>query len=415
MTVHVSIRRLGLDALAAALLLLAGAPAALAQENPTLSLRPHCEETDQTQCAPFEVADPTAVQTRILQPGDTVDMDVILHNPAGAPVSAVRSWLSYDAEILEGVSVTLDPAFSIPIPGEADFSPVDGYVKIGGASEEGSEPKDLIIRVARVQLRVKKAPASGVSPIVFYDQLPDGKGHTAAIAADDPSRQSMITDTPGSLLVRVAGTASSAATSAVSSAAEAAAVSSAGTQASSQAASSAAPDAAATPFNLLQVQNVRITSENTALYIAWDALRTPRLKGYNVYYGTQMGRYIQRRSLPDTATSISIRDLPLGTPYYAAIRAVDDQGNESAFSQEAGVEIGNPRTSTAPLLVIPREGGSLNGDITAPQNPVDTGTSVPGESGSPSVLLLLLAASAGIGMLVALRRQFIAIASSKHS
>lgn len=431
MTSTMSARRLGLDALAAALLLLATAPIAFAQANPMLELRPHCEETDQAKCPSFEVEDPTAMRTPVLSAGGTLDMDVILRNPAGSSISAIRSWLSYDAEILEGVSVTLDPAFSIPIPGESEFSPADGFVKIGAASEDGKEQAGLIIRVARVQMKVKKTPASGTSPIGFYDQKPDGQGHTAAIASNDPARQSMITDALGSLLVRIAASAvssaaqsssqlqpaaatSSTTTSSVASASSTGAASSADPSsqaASSQAMSSAAP-VAATPFNLLQVQNLRVTSEKTTLYLAWDALKTPRLQGYNVYYGTQMGRYIQRRSLPAAATSLSVRDLPLGTAYYASVRAVDDAGNESAFSQEAGVEIGNPRTSTSPLLAIPPEGGSLTGNVTAPKNPLDHGTNVPGESGSSSVLLLLLGASASIGMLVALRRQFIAVASS---
>lgn len=425
MTPVLSARRLGLDALGVALLLFMAAPVAFAQQNPMLELRPHCDKTDQAICPSFEVEDPTAMHTPVLNAGGMLDIDVILRNPARTSVSAVRSWLSYDAEILEGVSVTLDPAFSIPIPGEAEFSPTDGFVKIGAASEDGKEPADIIIRVARVQMKVKQTPASGKSPIGFYDQKPDGQGHTAAIASSDPARQSMITDILGSLLVRIAASATSSAAQSSTQpqpagiASSIASSSSTGTAssaiapsqaASSQAMSSATP-VAATPFNLLQVQNLRITSEKTTLYLAWDDLKTPRLQGYNVYYGTQMGRYIQRRSLPTTATSLSIRDLPLGTAYYASVRAVDDQGNESAFSQEAGVEIGNPRTSTSPLLAIPPEGGSLTGDVTAPKNPVNGGV-VSGESGSSSVLLLLLGASAGIGMLVALRRQFIAVASS---
>jgi hypothetical protein len=447
MTSAVTLRRLCLDALAAALLLLATTPVAMTQQpKPLLELRPHCEEADQSKCASFDVASPTTMRTQEMAVGMTLDMDIIVRNPASAPISAVRSWLSYDAEVLEGVSITLDPAFSIPIPGEGEFSPADGFAKIGAATEEGKEPAGNIIRVARVQFTVRQPPTSGVSPIGFHDIKPDGRGHTAVIASNDPTRQNMVTDQLGSLLVRIAssnvapanqsssiapttassqaaqvGSSAAAASSATPVVQQAPASSSAAAAAASSVpglgtSSSAAPaPVASTPFNLLQVQNLRVTSEKTTLYLAWDKLNTPRLQGYNVYYGTQMGRYIQRRSLPATAISLSIRDLPLGTAYYASVRAVDDKGIESAFSQEAGVEIGNPNTSTSPLLAIPPEGGQLTGDVTGPKNPLDHGTTVPGESGSSSVLLLLLGASAAIGMAVALRRQFIAISSSGHS
>ncbi len=405
-----------------ALLLLIPVLPVLAQEQPaapTLEFRPHCEETEPDRCLSFTVADPTAVQTPVLTVGDTLDIDVILRNPAGTPINTVRSWLSYDTSVLEGVSVTLGSGFVVRIPSEGEIDQASGYIKIGVAAEDDKEPLVPIVPIARVQFRVKTAPAAGKSPVVFYDQKEDGKGRTAVIAAGDDTRKSMITLPLGSLLVRVSAPAAPAASSsaAVSSAAVSAAQSSVAAGSPSSATGSSARSSPAPsgilPFRLLQVQNVRITSDDGTLFVAWDQLKIPRLKGYNVYYGSQMGRYIQRRSLPATSQSIAIRGLQKGTAYYAAVRAVNESDEESAFSREVGVEIGKPNTSTSPLLTIPVEGG-LTGNVTGgnPLSPSKPGTAVPGEAGASTVLLMLAAASAVIGVFVALRRQFIAVGHS---
>ena len=141
------------------------------------------------------------------------------------------------------------------------------------------------------------------------------------------------------------------------------------------------------------------------MYLAWDALTSSELQGYNVYYGAEMGRYLQRRTLPKEATTLTVRALPLDTTYYFAVRAMNTNQEESSFSKEVAVKVGDPRTSTAPLAL---------GQDTGPrgQNPLDTPTGkipvVPGKTGVPSVLILLLVASAVIGTLLAFRRQWTA-------
>jgi hypothetical protein len=161
-------------------------------------------------------------------------------------------------------------------------------------------------------------------------------------------------------------------------------------------------------FVLLQVQNVRVTTEGSTLYIAWDALPSTGLLGYNIYYGTETGRYIQRRTVRSTETALAVHSLPEGSTYYTAIRGFNDRGEETAFSQEAAVTIGDPATSTAPL--------SASRIPTGPQgkNPLTAAATKGGEvpaSGLPSDMVLLLVASAVIGMFFAFRRQFVAHAS----
>ena len=157
-----------------------------------------------------------------------------------------------------------------------------------------------------------------------------------------------------------------------------------------------------THFSLLQVQNLSATTEGSSLYIAWDPLASAELLGYNLYYGTTSGEYIQKKSLDAGTTNTTLRTLPVGKTYYLAIRAVSKTEQESAFSQEISITVGDPKSSTSPLSAnIARRDG------TPTKSPLPPGT-LPGATGSASTLALLLLASAGIGTIFAFRRQLIA-------
>ena len=162
-----------------------------------------------------------------------------------------------------------------------------------------------------------------------------------------------------------------------------------------------------TPFSLLQVRNVRTTTEGSAILLAWDKLNSSALKGYSIYYGTTTGRYIQRKTVDRELNSLILRALPLNTTYYLAVRAVNTEEEESAFSQEVSIKVGDPTSSTAPLVenqvvVAPGVPSELIPEVNG--QPV-----VPGETGIPSTLALLFILCAGVGTLLASRRQIIAV------
>jgi hypothetical protein len=105
-------------------------------------------------------------------------------------------------------------------------------------------------------------------------------------------------------------------------------------------------------------------------------------------------------------TSLTIPNLPLGTTYYFAIRAVSTADEESAFSQEVAVTIGDPTTSTAPLML------NQQNTSTPPQtNPLQGQDNLPGETGIPTFLIILIITSALIGTVLASRRQLTATLS----
>jgi hypothetical protein len=183
-------------------------------------------------------------------------------------------------------------------------------------------------------------------------------------------------------------------------------------QGPSSAAASSLPSAA---FGLLQIQNVRITTEGTSVFLGWEALKSSQLQGYNIYYGTTTGRYIQRKTVNGNVQSLAIRSLPEGTTYYFALRAVSITNQESAFSSEVAVTVGDPKTATAPLAA-----GSIPKDAGPGKNPVqasvtENGGTVPGETGIPSTVAIFAIISAVIGTGFASRRQMIALTGISQS
>jgi hypothetical protein len=159
-------------------------------------------------------------------------------------------------------------------------------------------------------------------------------------------------------------------------------------------ASSVSSFAGQTAFAILQVRNVRLTTQGGTVYLAWDPLVSSQLKSYNVYYGATSGRYIQRKTASKDDKMAEIRALPEGTTYYFAVRAVSITDEESAFSQEVAIEVGNAKTSTSPL----------KGNIISQTKPIKTS-----DTGLPSGLALILLVSAVTGTLFASRRQAVAL------
>jgi hypothetical protein len=394
---------------------------AQASGNATMEFRPHCDGDEDLEnvfggpspdvqgmtkltegtCRTFEVRDPTSLQTDRLKTGDTLDIDIMVNNPDHLDISRFRAWVAYDTTVLEGIDVAISPLFPVPTPGESGFVQEEGTIKLSGTATESVSKERFA--VARVRFRVLKDNLEG-TPLVFVEATGDIGAKTGAFSGQAPDEQNGLSTVNGSLFVRLINSAggnssvsSSAGTGngthdAADSSSAMSMVSSAMTGGVSSVSSTAATGAKA--FTLLQVQGVRVTTDGSSVFLAWDALPSSELAGYNVYYGTVSGRYIQRRTVDKAATSLTIRSLPVGTTYYFAVRAYNGAGEETVFSQEVGVSVGNPRTSTSPL-----NANSL------PTKTPPTGGTVSGETGMTSVLLFAVLGCAAVGTFIAARRQ----------
>jgi hypothetical protein len=370
--------------------------------NAKFELRPHCENADQTKCPSFEVRDPENLQTPVYKPGGTIDIDLIIRNVDKKAVQRVRAWIAYDSTVLEGTEVAMNAKFPVPTPGENTFVPQEGYMKLSGTAQ--APASDAVIVVARIRLKVLQ-PIYEATPLSFYDLTGTATSKTGIFEKTGAQENNILVSNPGYVLVRfetssassAAAVASSQATSAAQSSAATSAIAPVSSAAASIAVSSAMPASApgSSIFTMLQVQNLRVTTEGSSVFLAWNTLPSSDLIGYNLYYGTTSGRYIQRRSLDASATNTTLRALPTGTTYYFAIRGVNNSGQETEFSQEVGISVGNPATSTSPLT----------GNVFSEPTP-DTNGTVSGETGISSMLLLFLGVSAVCGTAFAFRRQW---------
>src|SRR5262244_2473868 len=119
---------------------------------------------------------------------------------------------------------------------------------------------------------------------------------------------------------------------------------------------------AATPAQAQQVQ------------LAWDApvqtngTPVPNLAGYNLYYGTQSGQYPTMIPVGLT-TTYTVTKLSAGQTYYFAVKATNNSGTESAFSNEVSVTPGTiPQQQ---MRVVSADSQELNGENGAATNAID--------------------------------------------
>ena len=421
-------------------------PPAVAAEDTTFELRPHCIDgseqenifggevpdiegvmipTDGMACSSYPIFDPQSRATDVLSVGDTLDMDLIVHNPSNQPIGRIRAWLQYDPSILRGESIELGDTLSVPTPGEQNFDEANGIAKIAASSTQPSSKNPIV--VARIKMTVLATP-SNVTPIRF-DVSGGADPHAGIYVKNGNQETNVLPSTVGHLVVKLDGaapggedtttenptdqglfptdTTSSTGTTPLATSSVASqsfppaplfGMEALPTSAPSSAGSTTAPST----FTALQVQNLRATTEETSIYLAWDALPSSELVGYNVYYGTVSGRYIQRRAVNKGATTLTLRGLMPRTAYYIAVRGVNAKNEETQFSQEVGITVGEPSSSTNPLTAT-----SIGPAGKTPK----TGGKVAGDSGPASVLTLFLIGSAVIGTFFAFRRQFTATTS----
>ena len=84
--------------------------------------------------------------------------------------------------------------------------------------------------------------------------------------------------------------------------------------------------------------------------LTWTSSPGTNIVAYNVYYGTQSGFYMDFMSASDVS-DVQVPGLSGGETYYFAVTAVDGDGNESAFSNEASYVV--PITDPLELAVQP--------------------------------------------------------------
>ena len=303
--------------------------------------------------------------------GDEVEMDLILKNPGARPVISVRSWLQYDPSALEGVQiVTQDSPFTLSAPGEDGFDPTEGHVKIGRSNISGGVT-DVETVVATIRFKVKTA--SKMTTLVEpYDYQVSELGHVSVNIIEAGFPLNILSEEPEDAELNLNPNG----------------VSSGGNNNNGSDEPIGGNDNQNdNPPVVIQYldrpENLKIkTDESGTVYLKWDMKEDePNRAGYNVYYGKTSGQYSRRRSVGNVSSD-QFDNLNYGEAYYFAITAYDQANRESDYSDEVGIIVGEPLSTTSPFE------GFLD-DLLAkvPRQP---------ENGAPLAIWLALSA-AGMG------------------
>jgi len=265
--------------------------------------------------------------------GDEFDVDVILKNPSGQNVISVRSWLEYDTNSLEGVSInTQDTLFTLSAPGEDEFSTSDGHVKIGRSNISGGV-KDFEVKVATIKFRVKaQSPVTTV--IAPYDYQVTELGHTSVNIIDQGFPVNVLTTKPDSININLNSGAPIP------------------TDVNIITEPILTPNIGgndnAVPFNLLRPEGLKVNTGSSYVDLVWDTSDESTLTGYYLYYGKISGQYTRRRDVTNTS-SYRLDGLNNNEAYYFALTAYDNLKRETDYSDEVAVIINQPLSSTSPF------------------------------------------------------------------
>lgn len=273
--------------------------------------------------------------------GEEFSVDIVLENPDFQKVISVRSWLDYDPMMLEVLNIeTDDSPFTLSAPGEDNVSVSEGRVKIGRSNITGGMI-DAESTVATVKFKVLAQYASSTT-IDFYDYQVSELGHTSVNIIDGGFPLNILSKAPEGIQLQLNPGGVSAPT--------------------------ATPDPVVTPtptplstptpqpevgggfsVDLARPMNLKVnTGAGGYVDLKWEAELDSNRTGFNIYYGQTSGQYSRRRSVGNVG-SYRINGLNSNETYYFAVTAYDSLNRESDYSNEAGIIIGEPLSSTNPF------------------------------------------------------------------
>ena len=82
--------------------------------------------------------------------------------------------------------------------------------------------------------------------------------------------------------------------------------------------------------------------------LAWNASPSPGIVGYEIHFGGARGGPYSEMDKVDNVTRATVSGLPLGETIYFAVKAVNDAGLKSPFSNEVAYLVAPPNPSATP-------------------------------------------------------------------
>jgi hypothetical protein len=276
--------------------------------------------------AELELITPKTAVTK----GEEFAVQIQMKNPGSENVISARAWLEYDSSVLEALSIeTADSPFTLAAPGEDSVSHSEGRVKIGRSNITGGV-SDVEALVATVRFRVNASHAAS-SSISFYDYQVSELGHTSVNIIDGGFPLNILSEEPEVLTLNVNPGGPALAPPTPPPVIEPPVV--------------APPVVAA---GLLRPTNLRVNTGFGYVDLAWVAEPDPARVGFNIYYGKTSGQYARRKSIGNF-NNYRLDGLLNGETYYLAVTAYDQFNNESDYSNEVGIIVNQPLSSTHPF------------------------------------------------------------------
>ena len=81
-------------------------------------------------------------------------------------------------------------------------------------------------------------------------------------------------------------------------------------------------------------------AQAASILVSWNSNSEADLAGYNVYYGTESRVYGDAINTTDISQLLTLTP-DIGTTYYFAVTAYDTSGNESDYSEEVSLFVGD--------------------------------------------------------------------------
>ena len=267
--------------------------------------------------------------------GEEFDVTVTVKNPGLQDVISVRSWLDYNENVLEAVSISTDESpFTLSAPGETEISADQGLVKLGRSNVSGGYAQAQG-GIATVRFRVK-TPYALATPIEPYDYQISELGHTSVNIVDQAFPINILSGEPEALIINL----------------------NPGGQpypgiggADTETTTAEPIDVTVTAYgyaDLQRPQNLQVNTGPGYVDLKWDLSDESELVGYNIYYGKTSGMYTRRRTV-GRVNQYRLDGLNNGEVYYFAITAYDSQSRESDYSDEVAIIVNEPLSSTSPF------------------------------------------------------------------
>jgi len=128
-----------------------------------------------------------------LQATEEGRVELWLENPNLQDIRSLRSFLAYDATVLEGISLTIaqDSPFSLIAPDEWGFDKRRGIVSLGISRSQDTGVHRNKVHIATIDFKRKK---DGFTTLDFFDV--QDEGHTMVLASDSEGNLINILKTP---------------------------------------------------------------------------------------------------------------------------------------------------------------------------------------------------------------------------